>query len=351
MDLPQDFKPKSFWERPEGTTGMIFIVGIAIALGITGWYFLLPFILTLLKNTLLALLLICVLVFIISLLANNRFRTLLWYGFKSLMRFLTSFFKQIDPIGILKSYVESLEDNVADMEKQISNLNGQMRVLKNTMDDNVKKMNEALSIADKAAKSKKEAVVKLKARKAGRLGESNVTYQNLYTKMEMLYRILLKMRETCLFMIEDIKDEVEMAIQKREMIKASYSAFHSALKVIKGDKDKKAMFDETMEYLAEDYGKKLGEIENFMEMSSSFIESIDIQNGVYEERALEMIEKWEKESDSLLLGNDKRLLIAQAHDPKEVIDLNEKMPEKELVQAKRPKGEDVGYKKLFAEDR
>jgi hypothetical protein len=64
-----------------------------------------------------------------------------------------------------------------------------------------------------------------------------------------------------------------------------------------------------------------------------------------------MIEKWEKESDSLLLGNDKRLLISQAHDPKEVIDLNEKMPEKELVQAKRPKGEDVGYKKLFLEDR
>lgn len=39
-----------------------------------------------------------------------------------------------------------------------------------------------------------------------------------------------------------------------------------------------------------------------MEMSSNFMNSIDLQNGVFEEQGMQMLEKWEKESSLLLMG-------------------------------------------------
>jgi hypothetical protein len=42
---------KSFWDRPEGKTGMVFLVAGGIAASV-GLYFLLPFLITLVANTL-----------------------------------------------------------------------------------------------------------------------------------------------------------------------------------------------------------------------------------------------------------------------------------------------------------
>ena len=59
-----------------------------------------------------------------------------------------------------------------------------------------------------------------------------------------------------------------------------------------------------------------------MDMSKGFMESIDLQNGVFEEDGLQMLEKWEKEGVSFLLGKDKDTIIAKANNPSEVLDLN-----------------------------
>ena len=42
-------------------------------------------------------------------------------------------------------------------------------------------------------------------------------------------------------------------------------------------------------------------MERFMEMSSNLMQSIDLQQGVFEEQGMEMLEKWEKESTLMLL--------------------------------------------------
>lgn len=153
----------------------------------------------------------------------------------------------------------------------------------------------------------------------------------LYNKMEVLYRVLKRMYENSEVMMEDIKDQVELKEQERKAIHASNSAMRSAMSVIKGDKDKRAMFDEALEAVADDVSQKVGEMERFMEVSSSFMDSIDLQNGVFEEEGLEMLEKWEKESFSKLLGDEKQTLIAKANNDNEVLDLNEPMKTPERV--------------------
>jgi hypothetical protein len=77
----------------------------------------------------------------------------------------------------------------------------------------------------------------------------------------------------------------------------------SAMSVISGDPDKRAMFDQAMEVVANDVANKVGEMERFMDMSANFMNSVDLQNGVFEEEGLKMLEKFEKESSLLLMGN------------------------------------------------
>ena len=77
----------------------------------------------------------------------------------------------------------------------------------------------------------------------------------------------------------------------------------SAMDIIKGDSDKRAMFDQAVEVIADDVANKVGEMERFMELSDTFMNSVDLQNGVFEEEGMKMLEKFEKESTLLLMGD------------------------------------------------
>ena len=145
---------------------------------------------------------------------------------------------------------------------------------------------------------------------------------DLYKRMEVLYRVLTKMYENSEIMLEDLKDQVVVKEQEYKAIKASHSAMRSAMNILSGNSDKKYMYDMALEAMADDVGQKVGEMERFMDMSKNFMDGIDLQNGVFEEEGLAMLEKWEKEGVSALLGGDKGKIIAKANNPSDVLDLN-----------------------------
>jgi hypothetical protein len=308
MEL-QESKPKSFWNRPEGTTGMLFGAGLLLGGGYL-LYKALPFLITLASNTLYLAGLLVVLAALIYMILDPRMRNLVFYMYKSIMRWITGLFIQLDPIGVLKTYIGELQNNLGKMNQQISKLKGQMVNLKTIIDTNKKTIQNDLNLASKAKESDKQAMMVLKARKAGRLQESTLRLEDLYKKMEILYRVLGKMYENSEIMLEDVKDQVVVKEQERKAIRASHSAMRSAMNILSGNKDQRQMFDMALESIADDVSQKVGEMERFMEMSSTFMDSIDLQNGVFEEEGLKMLEKWETEGVSLLLGNDKKLLIA-----------------------------------------
>lgn len=81
-----------------------------------------------------------------------------------------------------------------------------------------------------------------------------------------------------------------------------------------------------LEAIATDVSSKMGEMENFMQMSEKIMNGIDLQNGVFEEEGLKMLEDWEKKGSSLLLGETKDELVLK----NEVLDINQpiKTPER-----------------------
>jgi len=317
----QPMKPKNFWERPEGITGGLFMAALLLGGGYL-LYQALPTLITLASNTLYLAGLLAALAAIIYMVLDPKMRNLVWYIYKSIMRAITGVFVQIDPIGILKSYIEDLKDNLGKMNSQISNLKGQMYKLGEMIKQNNANIKNNLNLAGKAKETGREALMVLQARKAGRLQDSNVKLEDLYKRMEVLYRVLTKMYENSEIMLEDLSDQVVVKEQEYKAIKASHSAMRSAMNILSGNSDKKYMYDMALEAMADDVGQKVGEMERFMDMSKNFMDGIDLQNGVFEEEGLAMLDKWEKDGVSFLLGGDKGKIVAKANSPAETLDLN-----------------------------
>ena len=328
-------KGKGFWKRPEGVTGSIFLVGILGLMGFlvaTNLGTLISF-----ASSLIGLAVsLLVLGAIIYMVLDPKMRALVSYGYKGIMRKITSIFVTIDPIGILKSYVEDLEANLRKMGKQIGELRGQSRKLKTMITDNNKEIEQNLLIARKAKEQGNQKAMLLSTRKAARLKDTNAKYAALHSKIGVLYKVLSKMYTNSEILVEDTKDQVRVKEQERKAIRASHSAMKSAMSVINGDADKRAMFDQSLEVIADDVANKVGEMEQFMEMSSNFMSSVDLQNGVFEEQGLKMLAEYEKKSTLLLLGG--------AESREDILDLD--MPEKD-VQYRSGSGESESYDNLF----
>lgn len=325
-----EIKRKSFWKRPEGVTGAIVLGGLVLG----GAWLVTSFlgaILAALTTTAGMIAALSVLGLIIFMALDSKSRALVGFMYRSVMRWITGLFVKIDPIAILKSYVDDLKNNLKKMNKQIYQLRGQMHKLKEMIINNKKEIQSNITLASEAKAREQKAQMILKSRKAGRLRDSNVKLEDLYTKMEVLYRVLNKMHENSAILVEDVQDQVMVKEQERKAITAGNSAMKSAMAIIKGDTDKKALFDQALEAIADDVSNKVGEMERFMEMSEGFMQSVDLQNGVFEEEGLKMLEKWENESVSLLLGSEKEDILVQAHNDNDVLDLNEPIKEPEKL--------------------
>ncbi len=336
--------PKSFWKRPEGVTGLIFLIALLAGgafLASTFWTALAGFVAT----TAGIVVSVAVLGAILFSVIDPRTRALLGYMYKSAMRAVTGVFVNIDPIGILKSYIEELEKNLQEMRKQIGKLRGQVRHLKTLVETNETEIRKQLQLAKLAKERDKKQQMILSSRRAGRLRESNQKYGALLTKMDVLSRVLNKMHDNSEVLLEDTRDQVELRIVERKAIRASHGAMSSAMSVINGNPDQRAMFDAAMEGIANDVANKVGEMERMMDLSNEFMSSVDLQNGVFADEGLRMLEEWEQKSDLMLAGGHIEVdKVAKQTGAEDVLDLDA-IPRREKDVQQR--GKSSGYDSFF----
>lgn len=312
MDAPQSLngKKKGFFERPEGTTGIIFMVLAAVALFI-GADAILPFIINVLQNTLHAMILIGIIGSVVVLLLNDRFRIAVSTLFQLAMRKLTGLVVEIDPIGILKNYVTTLMKKLGIMEEHIGALRGQIVGLKRKIDEKVAERTKFLERAEQFKKSGNTLDTQLNARSAARDDEMIKNLTVNLQKMEMLHKVLLSMRDKAKFLMEDTRHTVESKEEEYKVIKSAHSAMGAARAVIMGESSQKDMFDQAMQYVADDVAMRIGEMDNFMEISKEILSGADADMGILNDKGLAMLDAWEKK-DSVLLGKEKQAIIGSS---------------------------------------
>jgi len=174
-------KRKSFWGKPEGIVGGVVLGGMILG----GAWLVTTFvgsILAFLTTTVGLVVGLSVLGLIIFMALDSKTRAVTGFMYKSIMRWITGMFIKIDPISILKSYVDDLKGNLKKMNKRIYQLRGQMHKLKEMILNNKKEIKSNIELAGAAKANEQKAQMILKSRKAGRLRDSNVKLEDLYTR-------------------------------------------------------------------------------------------------------------------------------------------------------------------------
>lgn len=310
---------KDFWDRPEGKFGKVFLFLVVAAIGY-GLFVLMPFILLMLTNTLHAVLLGIALLIIWTVVTDKRMQLNAKALFQMFSRGITGIIIPIDPIGIIKEYLKTLDEALEKMGKQLDLLAGQEQKLNEKITKNLKDIRDYMQKASsyKMTLDKTEpgstryleiqSAASLAAKKAARLESSNAKFMEVLNKISSLRKILEKMNINAKNVYEDMSDEVKVKEEEYKSIKQGYSAFQNAKKVLEGNKDEKIMFDETMEFLATDLGNKVGEIERFMSNSSGMLTAMDLDNEATLNRGLAMITEWEQNQDKLYITSPKEAM-------------------------------------------
>jgi hypothetical protein len=303
--LPQigdsSIKSKSFWSKPEGKFGAVFGIGLLGFLGV-GLYRILPYLLEMASNMIALAGMLAVLSAIIYLALDKKVHALVWAFYQIGMRRVTGMLIELDPIAIIETYISHLEGRRAEMSAQITSLKGEIGKMKRYIANNTEAMKEALEKGRAAERQGNRGQQIINGNEAARLEQSIKKLQPIQHKMEHLAQILNKMYEATGLMITDMSNDIRLKKQEYNAIKAGYSSLKSAMSIINGDPDKKALYDQAMEHLQDTMGDRVGQMEHFLEMSTSFISAIDVQNGVFEERGLAMLDKFDDEAIEKLLG-------------------------------------------------
>lgn len=291
-------KLKNFWERPEGNIGLATLTVLGAG-AVAGLYFALPFIITLLANTLYAILLGTGLFAVVTALMNDKLRFLASTAFQNSMRWFTSWFVAIDPIGILENCLKQMKVRLRKIEKHIVELSGQIQSLRQTLGAKRKDVEKSLKTAKAAKDRGMKDHAALESNKAARGADFIKKFSTALEKMEAYQNMLSKMKKNLIFLYEDTEDNVKSMKLDYESTAAAYKAMKGVEALIDGDQNKE-LFDQAMEYAANDIANKLGEIDRIMDTSKNFMTSMDLTNAVFNEEGLELLAHWEKNGSSIL---------------------------------------------------
>lgn len=101
---------------------------------------------------------------------------------------------------------------------------------------------------------------------------------------------LTKVHKNSAYLIEDAQNELDLKKDLYKSVSSGNKALSSALKIFKGDPEKKLMVEQSMEYLKEDIATKLANMKKAINYSSDFMRSIDLDNATYEQEGLKLLE-------------------------------------------------------------
>jgi hypothetical protein len=144
-------------------------------------------------------------------------------------------FIEIDPIGILKSHIADLTEKLNSMRSQMGAMNGQIRSIERTIEENSRMRDESLRLAHTGRNDPEFAnASRLQARHAIKLDESNHNLSSMLAQMQTLARILKKLHDASEMVLRDMQGTVAIKERERSSMRAAYSAYKSAAAILQG---------------------------------------------------------------------------------------------------------------------
>jgi predicted nucleic acid-binding Zn-ribbon protein len=224
------------------------------------------------------------------------------------MKKLVGIVIELDPFIIAEDYINDMQEEREKLYKQSVEVDGQ----KEKIDLKIKeKESEITKLMTKAQTAKEKNMLPELGNATRQIGRLNEYIKQLTPIRDNLFRIgdyLTRIHKNSAYLIEDAKNELELKRDLYRSVTSGNRALTSALKIFKGDPEKKLMVEQSMEYLKEDIASKLANMKKAISYSSDFMRSIDLDNATYEKEGLRMLETFNPENEfKLTTGSNTRV--------------------------------------------
>jgi len=289
---PAGQKLKSYWNRPGGKFGLIIGLGLLVLIG----YYVLPILTKVVWNTLnFGIALVCLGLFLYAV-THRKLRLSLFYLYEWLMKKLVGLVIELDPFLIAEDYIEDMEEQRDTLYKQSIDVDAQKEKIDLKINEKEKEMNQLLGRAKAAQNNNMLPELGNATRQIARIKEYIQQLAPIRDNLARIGDYLTKVHKNSGYMIEDARNELELKKDLYKSVSSGNKALTSALKIFKGDPEKKLMVEQSMEFLKEDIATKLSSMKKAINYSTDFMRSIDLDNATYELQGLQMLESFDPDT-------------------------------------------------------
>ena len=285
----QGYTPKSFWKRPEGPFGIAALAALIIAGGI-GLYEILPYIISLLTDTIHAVALAAVLVAILWLAVNPTFRTAVSNLFQNAVRFFASWVVETDPIGILRNYLDDMKKAKASLDQTLQRFAGSDERLQRSIAAKTDEINgqgrkaaKAEQMANAAADPMERERLSLERQtfleQAGMLMQGVKQLQALEDQTSKMLKTFQHWSQIADSKIQRTENKVNFLAEQRKMILDAKATLGVGQQLLRGNPEQLKMVDMALDYLEDDTSRTLGEIREFSRYTDKLLTDDQIESG------------------------------------------------------------------------
>jgi hypothetical protein len=303
-----DQKLKSYWNRPGGKFGVVAGLGILALIA----YYVVPILTTIVWNTLnFGIAIVCLGVFLYCI-THRKLRLSLFYFYEILMKKLVGIVIELDPFIIAEDYLNDMEEQREKLYKQSVEVDTQKEKIDLKIREKKDEINKLMSKAQVAKEKNMGPELGNATRQIGRLNEYINQLSPIQENLSRIGDYLTKIHKNSAYLIEDAKNELELKKDLYKSVTSGNKALSSALKIFKGDPEKKLLVEQSMEFLKEDIAGKLANMKKAISYSSDFMQSIDLDNATYEKEGLNLLESVNPESGFKLSPSNAQLISVPA---------------------------------------
>ncbi|MGC3947015.1 MAG: hypothetical protein QM762_21275 [Chryseolinea sp.] len=291
--FPTDGQPlKAYWKRPGGKFGTLAGLGLLVAAG----YYVLPILTSVVWNTFnfgIALAGLGVFLYAVT---HRKLRLGLFYFYEILMKKLVGVVIELDPFIVAEDYISDMQDEREKLYKQATEVDAQKEKIHLKITEKETEINKLMSRARAAKDQNLMQELGNTTRQIGRLKDYIQQLSPIHENLTRIGDYLTNIHKNSAYLIEDARNELELKKDLYKSVTSGNRALTSALKIFKGDPEKKLLVEQSMEFLKEDIASKLANMKKAISYSSDFMKSIDLDNATYEQEGLRMLDQFNADS-------------------------------------------------------
>lgn len=301
---------KSFWQRPEGTTGKVLVVGALALLGFLVFHFM-GAISDFLVDTMRAAYAGAALLVLGFIVTSKRMRTLLFYALETISSTITKVFVEIDPVGILRAFVKDMQEKRKTVSKAIEAMMGVKNKSVEQKKLKTKEMNDALKLADAAQQvgnmEKLQELTERVGRRQKRISQLDENIQFSDESIEALKRV----DRVIEYHINNATDEADDMESDYDLAIQTIAATHAANEAL-GDTDKLTVRNMAVDVIRDKVATATASVDRLLETTRSVQGEMDLsqlslmQDGVKKLNELRAGVQ-EQEQEALRAGGKKPL--------------------------------------------